>query len=126
MPPPLTLYLVQRLGAAQLEFILEQIIQNAVKYKAQFPELKIYSKTGADSLDLYIKDNGIGIPKKDLPRIFDKGFTGENGRKYGASTGMGLYLCRRLCEKLGLSIHAKSDGGTEIAIRFPSGSMHRF
>ena len=58
---------------------------------------------------LVIEDNGIGIPKSGINRVFDKGFTGENGRIYGKSTGIGLYLCKKLCEKLNLNIELFSE-----------------
>ena len=63
------------------------------------------------SLNLIIEDNGIGIPESDINRVFDKGFTGENGRVYGKSTGIGLYLCRKLCDKLQLQIELESKYG---------------
>jgi signal transduction histidine kinase len=68
---------------------------------------------------LTIKDDGIGIPAQDLPRIFERGFTGENGRTDAKATGMGLYICKQLCEKMGLTISAFSQSGTEISIAFP-------
>ena len=72
-----------------------------------------------DRVLLSVEDNGIGIPSGDLPRIFEKGFTGENGRKIHSSTGIGLYLCRRLCDKLGIGISASSKGkGTTISLSF--------
>ena len=73
---------------------------------------------------LRIKDNGIGIADSDLSRIFSKGFTGNNGRKYAKSTGMGLYLCKQLCGKMHLNIYAESeiDKGTIITIVFPKDS----
>ena len=67
-----------------------------------------------DSIILSICDNGIGIPASDLPRIFEKGFTGQNGRIIKSSTGIGLYLCRRLCDKLGIGISASSEGEETI------------
>jgi signal transduction histidine kinase len=74
---------------------------------------------------LSIEDNGIGISEDELPRIFDKGFTGTNGRKYGKSTGMGLYICKKLCDKLGLLITSSSriGEGTAMIIAFPKSSM---
>ncbi len=74
---------------------------------------------------LSIRDNGIGIPSKDLNRVFDKGFTGENGRMFAKSTGIGLYLCKKLCEKMGLNISALSEigVGTTIEISFPRNSL---
>ena len=68
---------------------------------------------------LSIADNGIGIPESDLPRIFEKGFTGQNGRTIHSSTGIGLYLCKRLCDKLGIGLAASSSGsGTTITLAF--------
>lgn len=68
---------------------------------------------------LNVVDNGIGIPACDLPRIFEKGFTGKNGRTTQNSTGIGLYLCKRLCDKLGISISAEStETGTTIRLTF--------
>ena len=68
---------------------------------------------------LVVEDNGIGISSADLPRIFEKGFTGQNGRIVQQSTGIGLYLCKRLCEKLGIGITAdSSEHGTAISLSF--------
>ena len=71
---------------------------------------------------LTIKDYGVGINEKDIGRVFEKGFTGENGRKFGKSTGIGLYLCKKLCEKLGLGLHidSKENNGTKVNIIFPT------
>lgn len=71
---------------------------------------------------LTIEDNGFGIIDRDLNKVFEKGFTGENGRKFGKSTGMGLYLCKKLCVKLGLniSIESKLQEGTRVSIIFPN------
>lgn len=72
-----------------------------------------------DKIVLSISDNGIGIPKSDLPRIFEKGFTGQNGRTGKNSTGIGLYLCKRLCDKLGIGLTAYSENrGTTISLIF--------
>ena len=72
-----------------------------------------------DKIILSVEDNGIGIPRSDLSRIFEKGFTGQNGRTIHSSTGIGLYLCKRLCDKLGIGISASSDGkGTTISLSF--------
>ena len=70
---------------------------------------------------LCIRDTGIGIAAEDLPRIFEKGFTGENGRNQKKSTGIGLYLCKKLCDQLGLEIYAQSKAGsyTKIILQFP-------
>ena len=111
-------------------FILGQIIQNSVKYrnKKSLLNIEVYSERKKDNTVLYIKDNGIGIKKEEISRVFDKGFTGTNGRLAGKkSTGIGLYLCRNLCEKLGVSINVKStDGeGTVVSLVFPNSSFVR-
>lgn len=101
-------------------FILDQLIVNAVKYRAEHPVLQFYTECRGDQIVLCVQDNGIGIEAGDLPRIFEKGFTGKNGRKTGQNaTGMGLYLCRRLCDKLDIGISAASAGdGTAIRLSF--------
>ena len=102
-----------------VRFILDQIIGNAVKYRAGQPVLHFYSKNENDRTILSVEDNGIGIPESDLPRIFEKGFTGQNGRTIHSSTGIGLYLCKRLCDKLGIGISVYSDGkGTTVSLSF--------
>lgn len=111
-------------------FILGQIIQNSVKYrnKKSLLNIEVYSEPKKDNTVIYIKDNGIGIKKEEISRVFDKGFTGTNGRLAGKkSTGIGLYLCRNLCEKLGVSINVKStDGeGTVVSLVFPNSSFVR-
>lgn len=109
-----------------MEFILNQIVNNAIKYKRDTdPRIRFSTERHENSIYLKIADNGIGIPASDLPRIFDKGFTGQTGRKYGKSTGIGLYLCRKLCRKLGVGITAQSEEGqgTELTIEFPISEM---
>lgn len=108
-------------------FILNQLIQNSVKYKNKVNtlEIEIYSKENKDNTNLYIKDNGIGIKKNEINRVFEKGFTGTNGRLSNKkSTGIGLYLCKKLCNKLGISIEldSKENEYTEIKIIFPNSS----
>ncbi len=110
-----------------IQFILNQIIQNSVKYKKQDnnSRIEIYSKQGNENVTLYIKDNGIGIKKGEIARVFEKGFTGTNGRLQNKkSTGIGLYLCKKLCDKLGLAIELDSaqNEGTEIRLVFPKNS----
>lgn len=115
--------------AKWVKFIINQIIVNSIKYsKKQNGILRIYSNEGRDNLILTVEDNGIGISKNDINRVFDKGFTGENGRIYGKSTGIGLYLCKKLCEKLGLGISLSSvEGeGTKVNIIFPIGKFTNF
>lgn len=102
-----------------IRFILDQLIVNAVKYKGSKPELHFYARPEGDKIYLFVEDSGIGIPAGDLPRIFEKGFTGQNGRSRQNSTGIGLYLCKRLCDKLGIGICAESAGeGTRIRLAF--------
>ena len=111
-----------------LEFIFDQIITNALKYTpSQSGEIKIYTSEEPQMTYVHIQDNGIGIPATDLPRIFDRGFTGNNGRKNEKATGMGLYLCKTLCDKLYLKISASSvpSKGTTITIGFPASDMYR-
>jgi len=102
-----------------VRFILDQIISNAVKYRTARPILHFFTIKENDKITLSLEDNGIGIPQSDLPRIFEKGFTGQNGRTIHSSTGIGLYLCKRLCDKLGIEISADSQGeGTIISLSF--------
>ena len=107
-------------------FIINQIIQNAIKYaRENEKKIEIYSKEKNDKVILYIKDNGIGIKKGEITRVFERGFTGENGRKIGQkSTGIGLYLCKKLCDKLslGIELNSEKDEGTEVRIIFPKNS----
>lgn len=108
-------------------FMLNQIIQNSRKYgmPARNLEIEIYAKQNPENVVLYIKDNGIGIKKGEITRVFEKGFTGTNGRITGKkSTGIGLYLCKKLCDKLGIGIELNSieNVGTEVRIVFPKNS----
>ena len=102
-----------------VRFILNQLIANAVKYRAGQPVLRFSTCRQQNQVVLMVEDNGIGISPSDLPRIFEKGFTGQNGRIVQQSTGIGLYLCKRLCEKLGIGISANSEGKrTTISLFF--------
>lgn len=92
-----------------LVFVLEQLLSNALKYTAK-GTITIYQEEGGYGR-LVIKDTGIGIQAEDLPRIFDKGFTGYNGRQHKKSTGIGLYLCKCVCDKLNHKITVESDVG---------------
>lgn len=100
-----------------LVFVIEQILSNALKYTHSGGTVKIYpAKPNA----LCIEDNGIGIEPADLPRIFEKGFTGYNGRQDKRASGIGLYLCRKICENLHLDISVRSvpEKGTTVMLRF--------
>ena len=111
-------------------FILNQIIQNAVKYgRNEDSKLEIFAEEEKEKVILFVKDNGIGIKSSEICRVFEKGFTGENGRIIGKkSTGIGLYLCKKLCEKLeiGLGLESEKGVGTKVAITFPMGSYNKF
>ena len=107
-------------------FILNQIIQNSIKYKKKEKSvIEIYAKQGNENVVLSVKDNGIGIKKGEITRVFKKGFTGTNGRLSNKkSTGIGLYLCKKLCDKLGMAIELNSvqNEGTEVKLVFPKSS----
>ena len=111
-----------------LDFILGQLISNSIKYKSGNPVLLFSAEEDKDSVRLHIHDNGIGIADSDLNRIFDKGFTGQSGRNFAKSTGIGLYLCKQLCVQMHLNIYAysKSGSGTTMTIVFPKDSLTVF
>lgn len=129
-----------------ITFILNQIIVNSIKYSKpqkekintsnirfnneisnECKQIDIFSKEFKDKVILYIKDNGIGIKKGEITRVFEKGFTGTNGRILEKkSTGIGLYLCKKLCDKLGVGLELNSieNEETEVRIVFPKGSFY--
>lgn len=90
-----------------LGFVIGQLISNALKYTKE-GGITIYFR---EPKVLVIEDTGIGIAAEDLPRIFEKGYTGYNGRTGGNASGIGLYLCKRICENLRIGIHAESEVG---------------
>ena len=100
-----------------LSFAFEQILGNSVKYSSTGGEITIETCENK----LVIEDNGMGIKEEDLPRIFEKGFTGFNGRYEKKSSGLGLYLCKKTLDKLGhhIEISSKVGEGTRIEITFP-------
>ncbi|MDE7327699.1 MAG: sensor histidine kinase [Lachnospiraceae bacterium] len=126
-------------------FLLGQLLQNAARYHGKEPVVMISAEEGSTDVSknsgniqgtalqesgngkggsfvrLIVRDNGIGIPAHELPRVFDRGFTGSNGRVRGGSTGMGLYLCRKLADSLGiaLGIDSKLGVGTTVSLTFP-------
>ena len=112
-----------------LEFMLGQFIANSLKYtvEGRSTVMRISAEELSDRVLLRFLDNGIGIPEKDLSRVFDKSFTGENGRLYAKSTGMGLYIVKSLCEKLGHSISVTSQQGsyTEFTIAFAKNDFYK-
>lgn len=105
-------------------FIIAQAVVNAAKYGARelsFATVKPDGHAEGKRVVLQIADDGAGIPACDVPRVFDRGFTGANGRKAGSSTGMGLYLAAIMCEKMGLGLKVASEEGTgtRVLIAFP-------
>ena len=105
-----------------LEFIVNQIVSNSIKYIRSGVKhfIKIIAEENNKNTILKIYDNGIGIEKSDISKVFDKTFTGNNGRKIETSTGMGLYIAKQLCKKLGhkITIDSKENEYTEVSILF--------
>ena len=104
-----------------LEYIINQIINNSIKYKKEKDSvIKISTVNNDNKVILSIYDNGIGIPKKDIKNIFNKSFTGSNGRNRTKSTGMGLYIVKSLCNKLGhlVTIESVKEEYTIVKIIF--------
>lgn len=97
-----------------LGFVVEQVLSNALKYTPEGGSITIDAEAPAT---LCIRDTGIGITAEDLPRIFDRGYTGRNGRTYRQASGIGLYLCRRICRDLGHTITASSAAGEGTVLR---------
>lgn len=102
-----------------LAFMLEQILSNAIKYTPQ-GVVTIETSEEKDRFFITIKDTGIGIKAEDLPRVFEKGYTGYNGHADKKATGIGLYLCRQMADKLGHTIRMESEigKGTKVWIGF--------
>lgn len=112
-----------------LVFILNQIINNSIKYSdnSRNSYIMFYIEDNEKETTLHIKDNGIGVNASDLKHVFDKSFTGENGRKMRNSTGFGLYISKKLIEKLGHKISATSEENKyfEIAITFGKNDLYK-
>ena len=109
-----------------IEFIINQILSNSINYcnKAE-SKISVFTSEHEHNLILHIVDNGVGIDEKDINRVFEKGFTGENGRLYRKSTGIGLYLCKTLADKLhiGITITSEKEVGTEVKLIFPKSKL---
>ena len=111
-----------------LEFIVNQIVSNSMKYtKDNNSIIKISAVETSKQVDLIIYDNGVGIPEKDIKRVFEKTFTGENGRATSKSTGMGLYIVKKLCRKLGHKVRIESKEGeyTKVVISFAKNDFYK-
>lgn len=106
-----------------LSFIVRQLLSNAIKYSHENAEIRIYTDTDhSNHLLFHIEDNGIGIRKEDISRIFQKSYTGSIGREYVQSTGMGLYLAQNAAQKLGIQIlvQSKENEGSTFTLKFPN------
>lgn len=110
-----------------LEFILNQIINNSIKYKkSKDSYIKIYTDIIDKCTKLIIEDNGIGIDSTDIPKVFNKTFTGKNGRGLAKSTGMGLFIAKNLCTKLGhkIDVESKVNEYTKVTITFSNNKFY--
>lgn len=115
--------------AKWLEFILSQIVSNSIKYRREniFSYIKIEASEEKDKIILRILDNGIGIKKSDIKRVFEKTYTGSNGRLKTKSTGMGLFIAKNLCTKLGHTIEIESEENefTKVTITFSKNEFYK-
>lgn len=100
-----------------LVFVIEQLLSNALKYTKPYGQIKIYLQKDRE---LVIEDNGIGIQASDIPRVFEKGYTGFNGRQDKKASGLGLYLCKEICKKLScqISIESQVESYTKVFLTF--------
>lgn len=108
-------------------FVITQILLNCVQYKGKRPlVIHIYAQKVKDGTCLIIEDNGLGIKKEEIDKIFQKGYVGTNGRKNEASSGMGMFICRKLCDKLKIGIHADSEYGkyTKMILTYGEGTFY--
>jgi signal transduction histidine kinase len=102
------------------EYVIVQLISNAIKYSNSGASVCFYADKSEENINLYIKDSGVGIKKEDMSRIFDAFFTGSNGRNKEKSSGIGLYMCKCICERLNNDINITSEEGkgTEVKISY--------
>lgn len=112
--------------AKWMSFVIGQVLSNSVKYRAPERGSVISLDAGEEKGSVFftVSDNGIGISQSDISRVFKKGFTGENGRAYKKSTGMGLYLCKNLCEKMGIGLTLESEKGKGTKVTFSMPAAH--
>ncbi len=109
-----------------LEFIINQVLINSIKYsKNNNAKINVMTEKNKNNIKLMIEDNGVGIKEEELGRVFDKGFTGSNGRSKYNSTGIGLYLVKKMCNRLDhdIVIESKENEGTIITFIFPISSL---
>lgn len=100
--------------AKWLQFVVEQVVTNALKYTSAGGTIRIRMESGKV---LCIEDTGVGIPAEDLPRIFEYGYTGTRGREHQKASGLGLYLCKRICDRLGHEIWVTSEVGVGTKVK---------
>lgn len=103
-------------------FMLGQLLSNAIRYRGETPVIRFEAENNGQQVRLRVTDNGIGISAGELSRIFERGFTGSNGRQRGGATGMGLYICRKLADFLQIKLYAESvqNEFTSIFMTFPA------
>lgn len=106
-----------------LRFCINQLLSNAIKYSPNGASITLKWDTN----ELQIIDNGVGISRSDLPRIYDNGFSGKNGHQTTKSTGMGLYLVKKVTDQLNfsLTINSKSGQGTQAILHFPGNNIRK-
>lgn len=113
-----------------LEFIINQLVNNSIKYRKKTTDsyIHIFSEENDNAVSIIIEDNGMGIPVGDLPDIYKKTFTGENGRIHAKSTGMGLYIVKNLTDRLGHRIETSSKQGeyTRVTITIWKNDFYKF
>ena len=108
-------------------FIITQILLNCVQYKGEETlSIRIYAQKEKEGIRLIIEDNGLGIKPEEINHIFEKGYVGSNGRKNERSSGMGMYICKRLCNKLDIGLQAVSEYGkyTKMILTFGEGTFY--
>ncbi len=108
-------------------FIITQILLNCVQYQSEDTlSIRIYAQKEKEGTSLVIEDNGLGIKPEEINHIFEKGYVGSNGRKNERSSGMGMYICKRLCDKLDIGLQAVSEYGkyTKMILTFGEGTFY--
>jgi len=120
------LYDLVESDAKWLSYIVDQLVANSLKYIDDHGQIKFIGEEDDNEKRLIIQDNGVGIKAEDMGRVFERGFTGFNGRLHTKSTGMGLYLAKRLSHKLGhdISIESKENGYTRVTLHFPKKNQY--
>lgn len=103
-----------------LRFVTEQILNNAIKYSKEDSAIQIYTRKIGTRTELTVQDFGIGIRERDLPRVFEQYYTGSNGREHDQSSGIGLYMVKKILDELGHSIRilSETEKGTSVKILF--------